>query len=186
MAIKRFETTIKRDGGAGIKNFAAAAGGIKRFGGIEKKRPPLAEPEIDDPMQGMKLDPKDRGQQAQATLSAALKSLHQKREAEAKSMELTTDGAFYFVAVFDTRDQKMAFLNGIGYKEGDLYVDGRQMADCINGKMNAVAALIALPQKLAAAFEAMKLKLPMVDVKMPKLFRVDKKYAALALRKGEK
>ena len=186
MAIKKIESSIKRSDNNGLKKIAAVAGGIKKFGGIQHKRPPLAEPEFDDPMKGVELDTEDRGQQAEVTMSAALKSLHKKREDEAKSMELTTDGAFYFVAVFDTRDQKMAFLNGIDYKDGDLYIDGRQMADCVNGKMNAVAALIQLPQKLASAFEAMKLKLPMVEVKMPKLFRIDKKYGAMALKKGER
>lgn len=138
-------------------------GGIKKgLSGPKKIRRPLDEPDVGDPMEGHEFDENgDNGDDAKVVLGAAGQALAAKREAERKSMELTTDGSFYTTFVFDTGEQKAAFFRGLRQKfdvrfEGDLYPDGRKLAD------------------------ALGIELPAVPVKMPKLFRVDKRYGAIA------
>jgi hypothetical protein len=136
---------------------------LKRSGGIQKKLPPLqVEQRLGkvDPLEGEELshDPEDAAEDVQKVMSAVGKAFAKRREDEAKSMELTTDGAFYCCLIFDTRDQKMAFLRGVGMeRDGDIYVDGRKLAALLN------------------------IELPKVEAKMPGLFRIDKKYAAMVM-----
>lgn len=155
--MKRSNGGMKRPEG-GLKRLG---GGLGRMGKPAKVRNPLPEPEVDDPLEGVEIDEEDKGQQVQVITSAALEALKKRRADEQASMDLTTDGAFYFCAIFDTRDQKMAFLRALGLSEqGDIYVDGRKLAD------------------------KMGIEIPEVKAKMPKLFRVDKRYAEMAMKKG--
>lgn len=55
---------------------------------------------------------------------------------EAKRFKSATDGGYYFVACFDSSEQCEAFLASVGMgmggnsgATGDLYIDGRAMAD---------------------------------------------------------
>lgn len=129
---------------------------------IKKRRRPLAVPHVPDPMQGVEI-PEDatRGQEAKIVLDAASKAIRDARAHEKAIMTLTQDADFYCVLVFDSRDQKKAFLAGVRKKyalrfPGDIYLDGRLLAD------------------------ALGIQIPEVKTKMPGLFRIDKKLAALA------
>lgn len=53
---------------------------------------------------------------------------------EADRFKNATDGGYYFVAVFETSEQVTAYLKAIGMSQdqtgaGDLFIDGRAMAD---------------------------------------------------------
>ncbi len=139
-------------------------GGLKRPGGIKKIRRPLAVPEVPDPMQGVEIgEEMPRGEQAVVVLKASEKAIRDARANEQAIMQLTQDADFYFVSVFDSRDQKKAFLAGVRAKygvgfPGDIYIDGRLLAD------------------------ALGIEIPDVKTKMPGLFKVDKKLAALAMK----
>jgi hypothetical protein len=131
--------------------------------GIKKRRRPLAVPNVPDPMQGVEI-PEDatRGQEAKIVLDAASKAIRDARAHEQAIMTLTQDADFYCVLVFDSRDQKKAFLAGMRKKyalhfPGDIYLDGRLLAD------------------------ALGIEIPEVKTKMPGLFRIDKKLAAIAM-----
>lgn len=156
--MKKTPPLKKQDGAAG--GMKPMLGGIKKGGGgIKKMRQPLQPPDVGDPMEGFDLpDEPDPGKDAEVVLGAAALALRDKRAAEQASMELTTDGRFYFCAIFDTGEQKMAFLRAMGLlTEGDIYIDGRKLADKCG------------------------VEIPEVKTKMPKLFRVDKKLGALAM-----
>jgi len=129
-----------------------------------KVRPPMRFEDVDDPLSPEQIDEArgvivgDAGAQATVAMSATLAALKKRREDENASRALTTDGAFYCVLIFDTRDQKMAWLKAKGLdQEGDIFVDGRKVAD-VDG--------IAIPE---------------VKAKMPGLFRIDQKYAAMTM-----
>lgn len=153
---------IPRVGSAGIQR--PKGGGIARPSRAApmKRRQELQPPDVPDPMDAVAVSTSDEAQQAKAVMGAAGIALAQRRLDEAKSMELTTDGRFYFVGVFDTYAQKEAFLKGVREKfgckaDGDIYIDLRQWAD------------------------ALGIPIPEVPVKMPGLFRIDRKYADLAM-----
>lgn len=131
--------------------------------GIKKRRRPLAVPDVPDPMQGVELpEEATRGQEAMIVLDAASKAIRDARAHEKAIMTLTQDADFYCVLVFDSRDQKKAFLAGVRKKyalrfPGDIYLDGRLLAD------------------------ALGIEIPEVETKMPGLFRIDRKLAAIAM-----
>ncbi|MEQ1694762.1 MAG: hypothetical protein ABL901_02880 [Hyphomicrobiaceae bacterium] len=151
---------LRRSSGGPLKRGATS---LKRPGGIQKRRDKLQiEQKMAgiDPMEGVELShqPDDAAQDVKKVMGAVGQAFAKRREDEAKSMALTTDGAFYCCLIFDTRDQKMAFLRGVGMeKEGDIYVDGRKLADRLS------------------------IELPKVEGKMPGLFRIDKKYQAMVM-----
>lgn len=78
-------------------------------------------------------------------------------------MKTATDGANYVVLAFDSRDQVDAFLAGTGMNQGgDLFIDGRAMADRLN------------------------IKIPEASRKFNISAKVDPKLAALAMKKSAK
>ena len=153
-----------RVGGVGIKR--PGTSGIARPArlGSLKRRSELRPPDASDPMEAVAgvTTESDPCQQAKAVMGAAGIALAKRREDEQKSMDLTTDGRFHLTLVFDTFAQKEAFLKGAREKhgmrsDGDIFVDGRQWAD------------------------ALGIQIPEVPTKMPGLFRVDPKYAAMVM-----
>ena len=125
-----------------------------------KRRRPLAVPDVPDPMQRLEI-PADatRGQEAKIVLDAASKAIRDARAQEKAMMDLTQDADC--VLVFDSREQKKAFLTGMRKKyalrfPGDIYLDGHLLAD------------------------ALAIEIPEVKTKMPGPFRIDKKLAAIA------
>ena len=133
-----------------------------------KMRPPMRFEDVDDPLTEDQVDDAkgvlkgDAGAQATVAMSATLAALKKRREDENASRALTTDGAFYCNLIFDTREQKVAFLTAFEQRfscrfEGDIFIDGRIMADALG---------IAIPE---------------VKAKMPGLFRIDQKYAAMTM-----
>ncbi len=157
--MKRSTATLKRAEGKLVRS----AGGIKKHHGKMKVETELKDL---DPMAeaGLELsyEPEQAGEDAHKTLSAVGQAFAKRRVDEAKSMELTTDGAFYACVIFDSRDQKMAWLKAKGMdKDGDIYIDGRKLAE-VDG-----------------------IELPKITAKMPALFRVDKRYGAMAMGDDE-
>ena len=146
MALKRTDAKLVRP-----------VSGLKR---PEARRPmmrrkPLANVDVPDPMDGHELTGEVMDD-VKTTVTAAENAVREARERERLRMELTGDGAFYFVAVFDTRDQKMAYLKARGLdKDGDIYIDGRAMADQEG------------------------IKIPDVKVKMPGFMKPDRKLSEL-------
>lgn len=133
-----------------------------------KRRGELRAPDIPDPMEAVTdvSTQSDPCQQAKTVMGAAGIALAQRRADEQKSMDLTTDGRFHITLVFDTFDQKEAWIKGLArdyglHLEGDIFADGRKIAD------------------------AMKIPIPEVATKMPGFFRVDAKYAAMVMDDDE-
>lgn len=82
-------------------------------------------------------DPQEVVEKELSELHAGFRS---RMKEEANRFKTATDGSYYFVAAFESGDQCTAFLAACGVKigEGDLFVDGRILADAMGVKLPVV------------------------------------------------
>ena len=72
-------------------------------------------------------------QDAEIELDQVAQGFRERLANEAERFKTTTDGAYYFVVAFENGQQAEAFLKQAGISSrGDLFVDGRILADNLN------------------------------------------------------
>lgn len=112
---------------------------IATIGGNGKpvlKKPPkmlglyTPKPE-DNPLAGLEVSDDIETACGQET-SAVLAGFKARAKAEQERFQLATDSEFWFAIAFQSRDQKEAFLDALGWLEfGDKYLDGPQLAEML-------------------------------------------------------
>jgi hypothetical protein len=83
--------------------------------------------------------PTDNPQEdVKAELDQVSTGFRERMKEEAARAKSATDGSYYFVACFESGEQATAFLTGVGMDAGgDLFVDGRALADRMGIKLPA-------------------------------------------------
>ena len=102
-----------------------ATGGIKRGAGISK---PVAKPK--SPLDDMEYtgDP-ERDSYKEAELSLEALQNKERKKALREKIKSTTDSGYWCCLCFESREQKEAFLEGLGISDlGDMYIDGLEAA----------------------------------------------------------
>lgn len=85
-----------------------------------------------------------------ATLDAVGSAFAKRAKAEAQRFKNATDSEYWFAVVFETREQKEAFLRFMKWqKEGDKYLDGIRLAEKVKCPLPAaeVPYVAAKPDK---------------------------------------
>lgn len=92
------------------------------------KKPLPSMAKAPDPLKGVSL-PDDIEESPRVELDAVQQGFRERAQQEAQRFEDATDTGYYTCVVFENRAQLDAFLTGIGMlNQGDLYLDGREMA----------------------------------------------------------
>lgn len=87
-------------------------------------------------------------QDLQADVDAYSDAFKARAEAERLRLKLSTDCEYWCCLVFETRDQKEAFLRAMKWLHlGDKYLDGNTLAEIHRIPLPAVAKLPYLPSK---------------------------------------
>jgi hypothetical protein len=88
-----------------------------------------AEPETPDPLAEVDYTG-DQEQDCKAELTALQAAFRERKANEARRFEIATDTEYWCALVFQTRDQKEAFLQALGLLPyGDKYLDGALVAE---------------------------------------------------------
>lgn len=129
-----------------------------------KRRPPLSHLQpAPDPI-NQKGYPGDPEGDCAHEIGELEKGFRERMRQEQDRFSNATGGGYYFVAVFETEEQCSAFLKGVGLdKGGDLFVDGRALADRVSVDIPAGAASFNTSAKIdpkLSRLVAAKLKSP--------------------------
>jgi len=121
-----------------------------------KKRPPLPSMErAPDPLAGVDL-PDDPEGSAAAELDAVQKGFRARAAKEAARFNDATDTGYYTCLVFENRAQLDAFLAALDLsQEGDLYLDGREVAARMGISIEPADRIAPAPPRLDRDFVRM-------------------------------
>lgn len=121
MAIERQKVEITRQ-----------SAGIKRQSVKIDRTAPDFESMFDDGDESMLAGVEQTGDfqvDADENMSAALREIIERKKATQERFRISTDPEFFFCVVFQSREQKEQFLEGIGWMElGDKYINGLEVA----------------------------------------------------------
>lgn len=83
-----------------------------------------------DPLADLELTG-DVDRDSEIELDAIQAGFRDRAKQEAERFKNATDSTYYFCVVFESGDQASAFLAGVGHPRsaGDLFIDGRELAD---------------------------------------------------------
>lgn len=114
-----------------LKKLQASIGKAANAKPLPIRKPLKTLEPVPDPIAGVVDYTDDIECDASAELNAVQSGFRDRMKQEQERFAGATGSNFYFCVVFDDGDQVDAFLKatGIGPTEGDLFVDGRKLAD---------------------------------------------------------